>query len=322
MPMAQSHAEVNNQAVEIVVPSCPAPEFIGLTYPRFQPFLTDEEPEDAHKERLVVGAMCKGEPVGLALYSKLYGEAERRLFSIFVTRRFRRQGIGLKLLAESERVALDTGTKKLIAFHSNQISSYRLYESLMQKAGWSEPKILEFRASGKVKWVYRAEHDWARFLARMKRGGFGTTDWTDLTDLDREQIGDLVASELPEADRVFDPLKNKWPNFLPELSVVLRSGEAIVGWVLGWKADIENTYYYSHGYVLPKYQKRGYLIAGMWEVCCRQAELFGPETFSSYETRVEAMHRVMQRMMPYTDWADERFVCEKILTDTGEMPEA
>jgi len=102
---------------------------------------------------------------------------------------------------------------------------------------------------------------------------------------------------------------------LPELSVILRGGGAVVGWILGWKADIENTYYYSDGYVLPKYQKRGYLIAGMWEVCRRQAELFGPETISSYETRVEAMHRVMKRMMPYTDWADERFVCEKVLVE-------
>ncbi len=52
---------------------------------------------------------------------------------------------------------------------------------------------------------------------------------------------------------------------------------------------------------------------GMVAVCRRQAELFGPETISAYETRVTGMHRLMQRMMPYTDWADERFVCEKIL---------
>lgn len=43
--------------VTITVKPCPAPEFKGLTYPRLQSLLTDGEPEDAHKDRLVVGIL-------------------------------------------------------------------------------------------------------------------------------------------------------------------------------------------------------------------------------------------------------------------------
>jgi len=215
------------------------------------------------------------------------------------------------LLAEGERVALAAGTQKLVAFHSNQMKNQAHYEGLMQKAGWNSPVLFEFRAGSRVKWVYQAEQDWKNFIARMVRGGFNTTTWQDLTESDREQIAYLVANELPESDWRYNPLNHNLPEFVPELSVVLRCGQEIVGWILGSMSGQENTYYYTYGYVLPKYQKRGYLIMGMVAVYRRQAELFGTETISAYETRVTGMHRVM----PYTDWADERFVCEKVLVE-------
>ena len=313
---------MNHLPLEIMVQSCPAPKFKALTYPRFQSLLTDEEPEDAHKERLVVGAMCQGVPVGLALFGRPYGDGERRLLSVFVSHKFRRQGIGLKLLAEGERAALGVGTKKLVAFHSSQIPNYTVYESLMQKAGWSAPELLEYRLAGKAKWVYEAERDWEKFLVRVKRGGFITTYWPDLTDADREQIAHVMENDVPEEDQVYNPLKHNLPEFLPEISALLRCGNEIAGWVLGSKSANDHTYYYTNGYALPKYQKRGYLIVGMMEVCRRQAELFGPETLSTYETRNAAMKRVMhQQIKPYSEWTDERFVCEKILMDTGEKLE-
>lgn len=302
----------DHNEISIVVQTRPAPEFRGFTFSRFRSLLTDGH-ENTQTDHLVVGAVYEDEPVGLALFSRPYGDAVRRLLSVFVARRFRQKGIGFGLLAKGEQSALEAGTQKLVAFHSNQMKNMEIYESLMQKAGWSSPALYEFRAGSKVQWVYQAEQDWAKFLARMVRGGFCTTTWQDLTESDREQIANVVAHEMPESDRGFDPLKQKLPDFLPELSVFLRCDQKIVGWILGSKSGQENTYYYTHGYVLPQYQKRGYLIMGMVAVCRRQADLFGPETISAYETSVMGMHRVMQRMMPYTDWADERFVCEKIL---------
>lgn len=307
---------MDQKLIEIVVKSCPAPEFKALTYPRLRPFLTEEEPENADENRLVVGALYEMKPIGLAFYSRLYGEGERRLLSVFLDRQFRRQGIGLKLLVEGEDAVLEAGTKKLVAFHSNRTTHYVWYEGLMQKAGWSAPKLWEYRLAGKARWVYEAERDWEKFLARVKRGGYSSRYWIKLTEADHERIASVVANDLIEADRDFDPLNHSLPDFLPEISVVLLCGDEIAGWVLGSKGDNDNSYHYSCGYALPKYQRRGYLIVGMMDVCRRQAELFGPETLSMYETRNEAMHRVMhQHIKPYSEWTDERFVCEKILVE-------
>lgn len=51
MKSAQSGA---NNAVDIVVKSCPAPEFKELTYPRFQNLLTDIATEKLDTDRWVV----------------------------------------------------------------------------------------------------------------------------------------------------------------------------------------------------------------------------------------------------------------------------
>ena len=72
--------------------------------------------------------------------------------------------------------------------------------------------------------------------------------------------------------------------------------------MLGAKGAVEDTYHYTHGYALPQYQRRGYLIMGMMEVCRLQAELFGAETLSVYETNNAAMQRLMhQRIKPYSE---------------------
>ena len=304
-----------NESWNAIVKSCPAPEFKALTYPRLQHLLTDAKPEDADADRLAVGAVRDGKALGLALYSRPYEEDERRLLSVFVARSARRQGIALKLLVEGERAVGAAGTRKLVAFHSNQAANYLCYEGLMEKAGWSRPALVEYRLAGKAQWVYDAERDWARFLTRVRRGGFVASDWADLSAADRARIAEIIEHEVPEADQTFDPFKLEHPDFMSELSVVLRCGDEVVGWVLGWKGAVADTYNYKTGYVLPQYQRRGYLIVGMMEVCRRQAELFGPETLSTYETNNPAMQRLMhQQIKPYSEWTDERFVCEKVLT--------
>ena len=307
-------ADSTRQTVVFVEKVCPAPEFAELTYPRLRHLLTKEESDLTHRDRLVVGALCGGVSIGLALYSREYGEGERRLLSVFVDRRFRRRGIALELLDRGERVAMEKETTKLVAFHSNQTANYAYYEGLVQKAGWSSPQLFEYRLAGKARWVYDAERDWAKFLTRVRRGGYAAKSWDEVTEADNARLADIVAHEMPEADRAFDPLNHHLPDFMSEISVLLYCGDDIAGWVLGAKGAVADTYNYKTGYALPKYQKRGYLIVGMMEVCHRQAELFGPETLSTYETNNAAMQRVMHKQIkPYSEWTDERFVCEKIL---------
>ncbi len=306
----------NSPKIVIITTHCPAPKYQALTYPRFRSYLTTTDPATMQPDCLVIGAQSAGLPVGLALVSPAYGNAERRLFSVFVSSAFRQLDIGTMLIAEVERTARQAGTQKLVAFHSRGNKGYKNYEGLVRKAGWSEPELSEYRLGGRASWISEAEKDWEKFLVRAKRGGFNATDWTALTDADRAQILWLVEHELPEADISFNPLNYDSPHFVPEISVVLRCGEEIAGWVLGSKGATENAFYYSHGYALPKYQRRGYLIVGMMEVCRRQVDLFGPESLSTYQTRNPAMQRLMeQRIKPYSEWTDERMICVKNLSD-------
>lgn len=303
-----------SRSILIATRNCPAPAFATLTYPRFRPLLTATDGDTMQPDCLAVGATSHDIPVGLALLSSAYGEDERRLLSIFVTPLFRRQGIGLKLLAAVEQTSRENGTRKLVAFHTDRAPGYRKYENLVRKAGWSSPEPFEYRLGGRANWIDNAERDWHRFLARVRRSGFNAKDWTELTDEDLEQIAWLVANEMPESDKMYDPIEYTPANLVPELCILLRCGTEIAGWILGQKGANEDSYHYTHGYALPKYQRRGYLIVGMMEVCRRQSVLFGSETMSTYETRNVQMRRLMhQRIKPYSEWTDERFVCEKRL---------
>ncbi len=296
----------------------PAPEFASLTYPRFRKLLTetDNDQNDAHELQLAIGASINAKPVGLILLSRPYGEKERRLFSVFVSREIRRHGLALELLKESEKIAKANGTRKLIAFHSSQMPMLEPYEALMQKAEWSTPRVKDFRLAGRADWAAQAADDWARFLARIRLGGFASTAWNELTDADRQTINYLIESEIPETDRIFHPLNTGELPLIHEVSIALRNRDGIVGWILGSEGAMTGHVYYSHGYVLPEYQRRGWLIAGMVDVCQRQARLLGPDTIPVYETSIERpdMQRLMEkRMKPYTIWMDKRFLCEKML---------
>lgn len=299
----------------------PAPGFETFTFPRYRSMVLAED-SPGPSERLAVGASIDGRPVGLALLSRPFGESERRLLSIMVSHTARRAGIGSRLLAHAEDLARRHGVQKLSAEHSTRLPSRVAYEALMRKASWSTPSDRHYRLAGKVRWAKEAARDWAPFLARLRERGFDASPWTGLTPTDREEIAALVAAELPESDRIFNPLpRENRLDALPELSLVLRREGRVVGWLLGSRGALPGMVHYGHGYVLPDLQKRGWLIAGVQEVCARQVELLGPDTVAIFETspRNDGMRRFMERQLDrYKDraegWMDARLECEKYLT--------
>lgn len=302
--------------------SLPAPGFETFTFPRYRSMVLGEDSR-GDSGQLAVGASLDGRPVGLALLSRPFGEGERRLLSIMVSHSARRVGIGFRLLAHAENLARQHGTLKLSAEHSTRLASRVAYEALMRKASWSAPTDREYRLAGKALWAKEAARDWASFLARLRARGFEAVPWTALTPADREDIAGLVAHELPEADRIFNPLpRESRLDALPELSLLLRREGRVAGWLLGSRGALPGIVHYGHGYVLPDLQKRGWLIAGVQEVCARQVELFGPDTVAIFETspRNDGMRRFMERQLDrykerYQGWMDARRECEKRLVD-------
>jgi GNAT superfamily N-acetyltransferase len=298
----------------------PAPGFETFTFPRFRSLVLAEDPEPA-SPRLAFGTSLDGQPAGLVLLSRIYGEGECRLLSIMVSHAARRAGIGSRLLAFAEEMARQQGVRKLRAEHSTRLLSRAAYEALVRKAGWTAPSEREYRLSGKAAWAIEAARDWAPFLGRLRERGFSTTTWAEASADDRANVAALLATEVPEADRSFDPLVREGRrDALPELSLLLRRQERVVGWLLGSRGALPGVVHYAAGYVLPGFQKGGWLIAGVREVCERQVAVLGPETVAVFETSPKnaGMRRLMEGLLAryqdrYEGWMDARLECEKSL---------
>ncbi|MFM9972616.1 MAG: GNAT family N-acetyltransferase [Burkholderiales bacterium] len=298
----------------------PAPGFEKFTFPRYRGLLLGTETPETTQERFALGAWLGETPVGLAFYSRSFGEEKnRRLLSVMVSPLMRRQGIATRLFAQGENLARELGAKKITTIHSSQMQAFAAFEALLRKAGWDAPKELEYRLAGKASWAVQAQGDWAPFLARLGKRGFSVSAWTEMTEADREEIRKVVESSTDEAGRAFDPFKQN-EDFqalvVPELSVLLRRDGQIAGWIIGARGLAANTYHYSSGYAVPSVRRAGWLIGGVWEVCRRQAELFGGESISVFETspQNQGMRRLMDRQLKlYSVWTDARYISEKRL---------
>lgn len=294
----------------------PAPEFAVFTFPRFEPILLGTAAPVTGPGRIVVGASLGETPIGLALFSRPFGENERRLASIMVSAPSRRRGIGTRMLARGEAAARSMGTTKLTAVHSSRLSGLPAYEGLMRSAGWGDPVAFEHRLAGQAGWALQARQDWAPFLARLRSRGFGVTDWSELTAADRESVTTILEGS-PKEVAGFDPFAIEQKLAIePRLSVLLRRHGEVVGWILGSKGALPDSVHYSCGYVRPELQRAGWLVGGVREVCDRQAAYLGPETVSTFETSTtnRGMRLFMERQLkPYCLWTDTRFVIHKSL---------
>lgn len=316
---AKTETRIQSIGADVRISEIPLPaEGLGnFTYPRYRELLVDQGAPENSRERIAVVASWKERRVGLALFSRPFREQERRLLSLMVDPMWRRQGVGQRLLTAGEQVASDRGTKRLNAVHSSELPARAAFEALLRSAGWGAPAEFEYRLAGKAEWALRARTDWAPFLLRLHAGGFSATDWNGLTGPDRDQVAALVQTAVPQGDRAFDPFEGeKNLNLVPELSLVLRRGGEIVGWILGSRGALVDSIYYSHGYVLPPVRRAGWLPGGVREVCERQAGRLGPDTVSVFETSANnrGMRRFMERQLkPYSLWTDSRYLSEKEL---------
>ena len=315
-----------------------AEPFSALTFPRYRPILLGtEQPEFMH-ERIAVGAWLNDKPVGLAFYGKPWAceqsedaadaptadggdgkpaQDQRQLLSVMVVGAARRQGLGARLLAYGEALARTSGTIRLTAMHSSRLLAQPAFAALLKSCGWAAPKAFEFRLASRASWALKARTDWASFMARLDARGYSATDWRGLNDTDRSEIKRLVEHVIPESDREFDPFGPKnMIEAVPELSLLLRKHGQIVGWILGSRGALPATFHYSCGYVLPEVQRLGWLVAGVRDVCQRQAELHGGHTLSVFETSHAnaGMRRFMERHLePSSEWTDARYLSEKLL---------
>lgn len=303
----------------------PAQGFDAFTYPRYRGVLSGRDQPETAGLRIAAAAWAGAVPVGLAFLSRESPDRARQLLSVMVAPLMRRQGLGLHLLQRAVQLAGDRGTTRLLARHSSRMFHAEAFEALIRRAGWKRPEAFEYRLGGKASWSLAARQDWAPFLGRLEEGGFGVLGWSAIGERERAEINAVLGLHGTDAELDFHPFRAERDakahvHIIPEISVLLLRRGAIVGWIIGQRGALPDTFHYSSGYVIPPLRRAGWLIGGVREVCQRQAEHFGGDTVSVFETAANnhAMRRFMDRQLkPYSLWTDTRYHSEKALVPDG-----
>lgn len=260
-----------------------------MTYPRYRHLFKPDKPWP--EEMTCLAAWDEDAPVGLLLATP--SETHLWILSVFVAPHRRRQGIGLALLTHSEQEARRQNRIGMRAQHVNRMVCAAQWEALLIKAGWPAPKAEMVRITGRAAWAERDPGEWTALFARLHREGYSTQAFDDCTDADKAEIA-AVGADAPERLR-FDMALTP----TPELSLVIRQQDRIVGWILGRDALEPNHVHYPVGYVVPRLQRSGWLIAALVDICRRQSLLRGPDSIACYETTADnvGMRGFMERRL-------------------------
>ncbi|MEQ8832440.1 MAG: GNAT family N-acetyltransferase [Alphaproteobacteria bacterium] len=287
-----------------------AKAFAALTYPRFRELLGAGPTADGTGRRVTsIGAILEGRPVGLALlrHRAAGGDApgETRMLSIMVSRGYRRRGIGWGLMQHAVSAARRAESRKLIAYHSNRTRDREVFEAFLAASGWTPPKLAEFRLGGHADWTERLTKSWDPMMRRLAGLGYAAEPWDTITDDDRAVADALVGDRESFNYRTFEP------HIDPAISLVLRRHGRLVGWIFGESPEVEGYHHYTNGYVIPELQALGWVVAGLHDVCRRQAEIYGPKSVAVYETVGENARMIgfmKRRLVPAGPlWVDERY---------------
>ena len=301
----------------------PAADYGHLTYPRFRPIL-DQKPEgvppvDHLPGKLeAFGANLSGMPIGLVVLqhlqkNKSISVPHTRILSVMVAREHRRHAIGQGLLDAAAERARALGSKQMVAQHSAQTKGRAAFEALLASDGWAAPELCEYRLAGQADWTERVAKKWRPMLERIRRQGYSHSPWKEISKQDRQDAEAVVDAGMVHPNLGF---ANFEPHCDPALSIALRYQGKLVGWVIGETPPGTGYHHYTCGHVRPDLQQKGWVIAGLHDVCVLQQEFYGPTSVAVYETfgaNAPMINFMKRRLAGVTLWTDERFQSTKTL---------
>ncbi len=303
-----------NVNIDVRTIDAPPDGAAGLCYPRIL------RSWSAGSVFLGTAAYCGEDLVGLAVcgepWSDPDGARSVRLVSVAVRGDRRRQGIAQQLVSAAIAQAAATGAERMIAIYSTLTLEHPIVASILTKTGWFEPEIHEYRIAGTPIGVARAAESSHRAVDALLHRGFASDAWARITASDEAQM--RAELESARAAKPFDPFPLAG-DCDPELSIVLRAHGVVVGWILATRQSDGTTVYYTNGWVSEPYQRMGWLLGGLFDVCRTQGELIGPDSLAVYATAGTnaAMHAFMlRRLGPICSWNDTRYIARRALRDT------
>ncbi len=238
-----------------------ADPFRSLTFPAYRNFL---EFNALDGEILAIGAIKDDTPCGLILLKINSVLRKAELLSIFITPRFRKQGIALllmqKILAECKILNL----QKIFATYMNNQITIKDMEGLLKKTGWSPPLVRMLVVHCTLESIHKAP--WLNRFFPPK--GYQVVSWASVTKSERAA---LIASNIQtpwiQSDLVpFDYEKN----YDQATSVALKVNGAILGWCL--THAVAGTLRFTCSFVRNDLQRLGRIILLYDEAVARMSK--------------------------------------------------
>jgi GNAT superfamily N-acetyltransferase len=261
--------------------------YAELTFPSLQEELLAE----SGRVRVVAaGASWFGKPVGLVWANYWPRHGYGRIRTMFVIGKYRRRGIGSAMLRELESALEQSGCREMSFEYRQDSDRSPMWERLFRKSGW-EPAPNTYRT-----FILSTERffemDWVRSEVTCLPPGFSIFSWGELKEEERAVLKAGEGVWYPSAlSPFYNPGKTN-----PKLSVGLRRGSEIVGWVTIQHYDDE-TAIGDRMYVRPPYQSQGRVIPAMTEAIRRVAEAGYPYLRFEVSGANTPMLRFVERRM-------------------------
>jgi len=245
-----------------LVLTAPVPtDCVGMTFPAYR-HLLDLVPAPRHLDNpkmapiqpLAVGALADGEPVGLALAElPLEESGQAELLSLFVSKGWRRRGVGTSLVRAMEEEIAARGQTSVRAVYMTGKASIELVERILSRRGWQPPVTrmvsVRFTVDDIDRWPYLDRYP--------VRQGCEVFPWVELTDDERAEL-ERGQAESGWIARDLQPWDHE-ERLEPITSVGMRCHGEVVGWVINHPIS-PTTLRFTCSYIRKDLGRRGRIV--------------------------------------------------------------
>ncbi len=273
-----------------------------LTYPRYRPLLDNLQ----DSRYIAISAEYNQEILGLAIGEIDYTAAE--VLSLFVIPEYRGQGIGNELFValETEIRAKNCRQIDLIYIPNQTVIAL---EKILQKNGWSEPKVRMLVCITDPKNL--KDLTWLNLDKKLPED-YEIFPWRELTSKERKTIEELQEKS-PWYPDILSPFTEE-DIIEPINSLGLKYNHQVVGWMITHRIS-ENTIRYTKLFVKEELQSIGRGIALLGRAI--KLQINHPEiNQGSFTVQVENEKMVNfteRRLKPYLDSFRKSFISSKLM---------
>jgi GNAT superfamily N-acetyltransferase len=224
-----------------------------LTEPAYRCCLDNKSPDEFSFVKIVaIGVENQGTPIALSLASVYEGLDYSDLHSLYVFSPFRSQGIGGRLLGETEKALFSSDCHMICAnYRKNDPTSSHL-EHLFERHHWQKPQLQTIR------YFYDAQvfnPPWYQRPPPLPKG-YTEFPWHKLKATERNQI--LKDFHQGHFSSHVSPFQEEG-SIDPNISVGLRYKNQVIGWMICHRIA-HDTIRYTAFYVKPEFCFTGYPV--------------------------------------------------------------